>query len=303
MRTLSSLPGSALLVSLLVAFATPLASCAVEPAPAVETSAVSLHEVDASGAPQAEVVARAPGSLMAETLALSGFAATQLPWLEGSTLVLDDDGEGETVDPLAFRIEGGNGSAPMLDFSGLAKAGFHFGYSRGDYFRRPTYATTSRGDLFYFEGYERGNHGRYALVHAEPGREARVFDVVDDAYAMFPNTVLVRDTNDVFIGASVVEKDTFGPDFPGCPSTILASQNGTYLAHYDGHGLTRLAFPGAGALDSMSLMADGRLRITTRSPEGDAYPPTQEMRDTWIGEPSGAFVRVSHELHSVDQGQ
>ncbi len=302
MRTLSSLPGSALLVSLLVAFATPLASCAVEPAPTVEMSAVSPHEVDASGAPQAEVVARAPGSLMAEAGAVSDLEGSRLPWLDGSTLVLDDDGESDTVDPLTFRVEGGNG-VPGLDFSGLAKAGFHFGYSRGDYFRRPTYSTTSRGDFFYFEGYERGNHGSYALVHAEPGREARVFDVVADVYAMFPNTILVRDTNDVFIGASVVEKDTFGPDFPGCPISIFASQNGTYLAHYDGHGLTRVAFPGTGALDSMSLMADGRLRITTRSPDGDAYPPTQEIRDTWIGESSGAFVLIAHELHTLDLGQ
>ena len=297
MRTLSSLPGSALLASLFVAFTAPLASCAVEPELLIEAAPASPHVVESSGAPETEVAARAPGSLMAEAPSSAG---RRLPWIDGSTLVLDDDGERETIDPLAFRVEG---SAPSLDLSTVAKRGFHFGYARDDFFRRPVYATTSRGDFFYFEGYERGNHGSYALVHASPGREARVFDATSDDYAMFPNAILVRDSNDVIIGASVVEKDTFGPDFPGCPISIFASQNGTYLAHYDGHGLTRIAFPGTGALDSMSLTEDGRLRITTRSPEGDAYPPTQEIRDTWIGERSGAFVLVSHESRAVAQGQ
>lgn len=303
MRIPSSLFGSASFVSLLVAFSAPLASCAVEAAPPVEPSTVSPHEVEASGASQAEVVARAPGSLMAEPSTLSGLEANRLPWLDGSTLVLDDDGERDTIDPLAFRVEGGDGSAPGLDLSAVTKNGFDFGYSRGDFLRRPTYATTSRGDFFYFEGYRRGNHGSYALVHAAPGREARVFDVVDEAYAMFPKAILVREANDVLIGASVVEKDTFGPDFPGCPISVFASQNGTYLAHFDGRTLTRIAFPGTGALDSMSLLEDGRLRITTRSPEGDAYPPTQERQETWIGERSGAFVLIANEVHAVDQGQ
>ena len=56
----------------------------------------------------------APGSLMAEPSTLSGLEANRLPWLDGSTLVLDDDGERDTIDPLAFRVEGGDGSAPGL---------------------------------------------------------------------------------------------------------------------------------------------------------------------------------------------
>jgi hypothetical protein len=299
MRTLSSLPGSALLASLFVAFTAPLASCAAEPELLVEPAPASPHVVESSGAPEVEVTSRAPGSLMAETPAGTG---RRLPWIDGSTLVLDDDGESETLDPLAFRVEGGDGSAPALDLSSVAKRGFRFGYARDDFFRRPVYATTSRGDFFYFEGYQRGDHGSYALVHASPGHEARVFDATSDDYAMFPNAILVRDSNDVLIGASVVEKDTFGPDFPGCPISVFASQNGTYLAHYDGHELTRIAFPGTGALDSMTLTEDGRLRITTRAPRGETYPPVEELRETWTGERSGEFVLVSHEIRAVDQG-
>lgn len=300
MRTPSSLLGSALLASLFVAFTAPLASCAVEPELLVEAAQASPHVVESSGAPEVELTARASGSLMAEAPSAAG---RRLPWVDGSTLVLDDDGERETIDPLAFRLEGSSGSASALDLASVAKRGFQFGYARDDFFRRPVYATTSRGDFFYFEGYQRGNHGSYALVHASPGHEARVFDATSDDYAMFPNAILVRDSDDVIIGASVVEKDTFGPDFPGCPISVLLSQNGTYLAHFDGHALTRIAFPGAGALDSMALTEDGRLRITTRAPRGETYPPAEELRETWIGERTGEFVLVSRELRAVDQGQ
>ena len=103
----------------------------------------------------------------------------------------------------------------------------------------------------------------------------------------------MRGANDVFVGASIVKEGTFGPDFPGCPISILHGQNGVYLAHLDADGLHELPFPGEGRLDSLSLTSDGDLVVDTGWPEASPDPSEPNVRERWKMTPRGEWTRVS----------
>ncbi len=233
-----------------------------------------------------------------------GRGQASLAYLRGTSLRTTVDPEAESVDPFAFVLDvpsGDTATDPVAlpDFSALGRRGYRFGYSGGDFLRSPVYATTSQGDVYYFEGYVHGadtaaRYG-YAVAHASPGRDAEVFEVAIRDYAFFPSALLVRGPGDVFVGASTVKQGTFGPDFPGCPISILHGQNGTYLAHLDASGLTELRFPGEGRLDTLSFASDGSLVVETGWPEGDEQGEAN-VRERWTMSPTGAWARVARSI-------
>lgn len=225
----TSTSGIVPLVALL--FAAPLLSCAaevVEDAPAPVASIVTTF-----GGELEESKARGRGAVN------GGGPDATLAYLAGTSLRVSPDAtEGGELDPFAFELDAPSGGhVDRPDFSALARRGYSFGYAQGDFLRSPTYATTSRGDVFYFEGFVHGARSGYAVAHAAPGRDAEVVEVTTNADAFFPSAILVRGPDDVFVGAATVKAGSFGPDFPGCPISILHGQNGVYLAHVDGSGL------------------------------------------------------------------
>lgn len=289
-------PISRLLAPLLGLLAAPLLSCASDvleerPRPVPAGLEVSAATGDGSSPRQLGVVNVGRGQ-------------ASLAYLQGTSLRTTVDPEAESVDPFAFVLDAPAGDMAaaqvgLPDFSALGRRGYRFGYSAGDFLRSPIYATTSRKDVYYFEGYVHGADGAarfgYAVAHASPGREAEVFEIASRHYAFFPSALLVRGPGDVFVGASIVKQGTFGPDFPGCPISILHGQNGTYLAHLDASGLTEIRFPGEGRLDTLSLASDGSLVVETGWPEGDD-PSEANSRERWTMSPQGAWTRVARSI-------
>ncbi len=280
--------------SLLVTFASlflasPLLSCAAEVVDSQSAPVVSVAEVE--GGSSADTTAR-------ESAAVGmGGSETSLAYLAGTSLRSVHDEEAATVDPFRFELVAPDGvDVALPDFSALAKRGYHFGYSAGDYIRSPVYATTSRGDVYYFEGFTHGRgHSGYALAHAEPGKPAELFEVKTGAYAFFPSAVLVRGPSDVFVGASTVKAGTFGENFPGCPISILHGQNGVYLAHVDATGLHEIPFPGEGRLDTLSLASDGALVVETGWPDDATNAYEANVRERWTMNATGtpAWTRTA----------
>ena len=285
-------PTSLLVAFASLLFASPLLSCAAEVVDSRSAPVPSVAEVEGGSA--ADTTARESGAIG------MGGKETGLAYLAGTSLRRVQDEEAATVDPFRFELVAPDGvDVPLPDFSALAKRGYHFGYSAGDYLRSPVYATTSRGDVFYFEGFTHGQgHSGYALAHAAPDKPAEVFEVKTGAYAFFPSAVLVRGPSDVFVGASTVKAGTFGDDFPGCPISILHGQNGVYLAHVDSTGLHEISFPGEGRLDTLSLATDGGLVVETGWPDETTNPYEANVRERWTLNASGtsAWTRTARNV-------
>lgn len=273
--------------ALMLPIAALLVSCAAEvvdaPAPA------SPHEVDSIGGDAATPEARELGSVS------TGGTEARLAYLEGSTLVRIPAPDAERQDPFAFAFDGDAHGLALPDFSALARRGYDFTLATGDYLRAPTYATSSRGDVYYFEGFTQGARYGYAVAHAAPGRDAEVFEIpTGAAYAFFPSHLVVRGEGDVYVGAATVKNGTFGPDFPGCPISILHGQNGVFLAHLGPSGLTPIAFPGEGRLDTFTVDADGTLHVTTGWPaDVGALDGEPNVREIWERTPQGRWWRAS----------
>jgi len=281
----------ATVVSLL--FAAPLMSCAAEVLEEVPTPVASVVEPQVGE--RAETAPREVGPVN------EGGRGASLAYLEETSLRTVRDDDAETVDPFVFLLDAPSGmQVRMPDFSALSKRGYDFTYSTGDFMRSPVYATTSRGDVYYFEGYSRGSKESarfgYGIAHAAPGRDAEVFDVHTDAYAFFPSDLLVRAPNDVFVGASIVKKGTFGPDFPGCPISILHGQNGVYLAHIDAYGLHEISFPGEGRLSTLSLADNGSLVVETGWPDAGVDPYEANVVERWTMSTSGVWTRLARKV-------
>ena len=281
----------ATVVSLL--FAAPLMSCAAEVLEEVAPPIASVVEPQVG-----ELVEAAPREVGPVN---EGGRGASLAYLDGTSLRTVRDDDAETVNPFAFRLDAPNGSlVGMPDFSALTKRGYDFTYSTGDFMRSAVYATTSRGDVYYFEGYSRGSKASaqfgYGIAHAAPGRAAEVFEVRTDAYAFFPSDLLVRGPNDVFVGASIVKKGTFGPDFPGCPISILHGQNGVYLAHIDASGLHETSFPGEGRLSALAFADDGSLVVETGWPDEGVDPYEANVVERWTMSTSGAWTRLARKV-------
>ena len=289
----SSRSPSRLIAPLLGLLAAPLLSCAaevLEERPSAGPASLESSAATGDGSPSREL-----------GVVNVGRGQASLAYLRGSALRTTVDPEAESVDPFAFVLDTPAGETVALpDFSALGRRGYRFGYSGGDFLRSPVYATTSRGDVYYFEGYVHGADGAarygYAVAHASPGRDAEVFEVPSRDYAFFPSALLVRGPGDVFVGASVVKQGTFGPDFPGCPISILHGQNGTYLAHLDASGLRELPFPGEGRLDTLSFADDGSLVVDTGWPGDSGDLGEANVRERWTMSPTGAWTRVSRSV-------
>ncbi len=281
----------ATVVSLL--FAAPLMSCAAEVLEEVPAPVASVVE------PQVGVLAETEPREVGTVNA--GGRGASLAYLEGTSLRTVRNEDAETVDPFVFLLDAPSGrQVRMPDFSALTKRGYDFTYSTGDFMRSAVYATTSRGDVYYFEGYSRGSKESarfgYGIAHAAPGRDAEVFEVHTDAYALFPSDLLVRGPNDVFVGASIVKNGTFGPDFPGCPISILHGQNGVYLAHIDASGLHEISFPGEGRLSALALADDGSLVVETGWPDEGVDPYEANVVERWTMGTSGAWTRLARKI-------
>lgn len=276
-------------------FAASLLSCAVE---VVEESAMKAAGVAEPLGGTLVDESRQPGIVNV------GGPRTNLAYVGGTTLMAVHDPKAERVDPFAFALEGPTTTHVRTpDFSAVLRRGYDFGYSSDDFFRSPVYATTSTGDVYYFEGYTRHQGPTaatfgYAVViaHASPDRDAEVFDVSTSAYAFFPKAVLVRGRDDAFVGAATVKRGTFGPDFPGCPSTIVHSKNGVYLAHLDAMGVHELAFPGEGPLDAIAFGSDGALVVDTGASIDDADPHEERVSERWTTKDGVAWTRLSRSV-------
>ncbi len=282
---------SSLMVSLLaLALATPLLSCAAE----------VIDEVPAPVASQVETTesVREDTTRTAGTIG-TGYGDSPLAYLGGTALVPPtvNPGEDERIDPFHFRLEGERAEGTSLpDFSALSKRGYDFGFRSDELYRSSVYATSSRGDVYYFESFGHGGKRSYGLAHAAPGKDAEVFELSVKAYAFFPSHVLVRD-DDVIVGASLVKEGTFGDDFPGCPISIFHGQNGVFLASIGPRGVTPIVFPGEGRLDEISTDASGALVVQTGWPEEtDATSYEPNVRETWRRSASGAWTRTARKV-------
>jgi len=278
----------ALLVPAAVPVTALLVSCAAEVIDAPKV-APAPREVVSEGAEAATPDARELGSVS------TGGEGARLAYLDGTALVATHDPEAERRDPFALAFDGDSHGLALPDFSALTRRGYDFTLATGDYLRAPTYATSSRGDVYYFEGFTQGTRYGYAVAHASPGRDAEVFEIpASTAYAFFPSHLVVRGEKDVYVGAATVKNGTFGPDFPGCPISILHGQNGVFLAHIGPSGLTPIAFPGEGRLDTLTVDADGTLHVTTGWPaDVGAVDGEPNVRETWERTPEGRWWRAS----------
>lgn len=269
-----------LATSFLALLAVPLASCAVEVG--VSPAEVSRGEVVAARA--SEDIGRARDDVA---------TGEHLAYLDGTVLVPTVDEDAPRLDPFRFTLEGERAEGVALpDFSALAQRGYDFGHATGDFMRPSVYATTSRGDVYYFEAFEQHGRRSYGVAHARPGAAAEVFELTTYDYAFFPSHVVVRDLDDVVVGAATVKEGTFGDDFPGCPSSILHAQNGVFLAHLGPNGVTPIAFPGEGRLDTLSLDEDGALLVTTGWGDESPNPWEPNVRESWRRTANGQWALV-----------
>jgi hypothetical protein len=229
----------ALLVPVALPVTALLVSCAAE---VIDVPiAAAPHEVVTVSAEAAAPDTRELGSVS------TGGEGARLAYLDGTALVVAHDPEAERQDPFALAFDGDSHGLALPDFSALTRRGYDFTFATGDYLRAPTYATSSRGDVYYFEGFTQGTRYGYAVAHASPGRDAEVFEIpASTAYAFFPSHLVVRGEKDVYVGAATVKNGTFGPDFPGCPISILHGQNGVFLAHIGPSGAHPDRVPGRG---------------------------------------------------------
>lgn len=133
---------------------------------------------------------------------------------------------------------------------------------------------------------------RYLFTEAGNDKEQSLVVVRDDAhidrlpqrkvpYATFPQEIVALGDDDVWVFARTVSGKNFGDDFPGCPITVRHSQDGGYLAHFDGARWTEFAWPQSEQpLAYVRLVEDQLIVITGKDPhdavfEGGSVPPPQ----------------------------
>jgi hypothetical protein len=136
------------------------------------------------------------------------------------------------------------------DFTAL---GTHAPAADHETFAASVSASLPSGRVYVF-GWAGGDLGIAQWSASQGASFARLPTVGE--YAVFPNAVLARSDDDVWVAASATSSYRFGPDFPGCPSILLAEQDNGIVAHYDGRTWTALPYLAHAALSSIHAIDD-----------------------------------------------
>jgi hypothetical protein len=155
----------------------------------------------------------------------------------------------------------------------------------------------------------RGIDFQLGVVYTDAGgkQQLAVLPRAREPYATFGAQVIARAEDDVWVFASETSGDGFDDSHSYCPISIRSSQDGGYVAHFDGARWRQLPWPAPGApLAEVVNNADGSLDVVTGNAAeavhfGGALPaPQRTFR--YVGEAAPERVASPEEARAARLG-